>query len=141
MKDIRRVFAFHGAEHKTIFAYEKGLELTVENIRQQKRFHPRCGTSFLFVVILLGILIYSFLSWDNVVIRTLIRLLCLPLLIGVTYEINRLVGRYDNFLTIAVRAPGLWIQRLTTVEPDDDMIRTAIAAIIPVIPDNGSDKW
>ncbi|MBO4407148.1 MAG: DUF1385 domain-containing protein [Clostridia bacterium] len=141
MKDIRRVYSFHGAEHKTIFCYEKGLPLTVENVREQKRFHPRCGTSFLFVVLFIGILLYSFISWDKLWMRILIRLLCLPVLVGVTYEINRLVGRYDNFLTRILRAPGLAVQRLTVFEPDDDMIRTAIAAVTPVIPGDGSDKW
>ena len=113
----------------------------MENVRLQKRFHPRCGTSFLFVVLFIGILIYSFISWDSLWMRILIRILCLPALVGVTYEINRLVGRYDNVLTMILRAPGLWIQRLTVFEPDDDMIRTAIAAVTPVIPGDGSDKW
>ena len=141
MKDMQRVYSFHGAEHKTIYCYEKGLPLTVENIRPQMRFHPRCGTSFLFVVLIIGILVYSFISWDNVWMRILIRLCCLPILVGVTYEINRLVGRHDNLLTRIVRAPGLWVQHLTVFEPDDDMIRAAIEAVKPVIPDDGSDQW
>lgn len=141
MKDMQRVYAFHGAEHKTIYCYEKGLPLTVENIRPQMRFHPRCGTSFLFVVLLVGILVYSFISWDSVWMRILIRLACLPVLVGVTYEINRVVGRYDNVLTRIVRAPGLLVQHLTVFEPDDDMIRAAIEAVKPVIPDDGSDQW
>lgn len=141
MKDMKRVYSFHGAEHKTIYCYEKGLPLTVENVKLQKRFHPRCGTSFLFVVLFIGILIYSFISWDSLWMRILIRILCLPVLVGITYEINRLVGRYDNFLTRILRAPGLLVQRLTVFEPDDDMIRTAIEAVKPVIPGDGSDKW
>ena len=141
MKDMKRVYSFHGAEHKTIYCYEKGLPLTVENVRLQKRFHPRCGTSFLFVVLFIGILIYSFISWDSLWMRILIRILRLPVLVGVTYEINRLVGRYDNFLTRILRAPGLLVQRLTVFEPDDDMIRTAIEAVKPVIPGDGSDRW
>ncbi|MBR4866007.1 MAG: DUF1385 domain-containing protein [Clostridia bacterium] len=141
MKEMQRVYAFHGAEHKTIYAYEKGLPLTVENVRPQSRFHPRCGTSFLFVVLFIGILVYSFLTWDNIWMRIGLRLVCLPLLVGITYEINRLVGRTDNWLSRIVRAPGLWVQRLTVFEPDDDMIRAAIAAMNEVIPSDDSDKW
>ncbi len=141
MKDMQRVYSFHGAEHKTIYCYEKGLPLTVENIRPQMRFHPRCGTSFLFVVLIVGILVYSFISWNSVWMRILIRLICLPILVGVTYEINRVVGRHDNAVTRIIRAPGLLVQRMTVFEPDDDMIRAAIEAVKPVIPDDGSDKW
>ena len=141
MKDMQRVYSFHGAEHKTIYCYEKGLPLTVENIRPQMRFHPRCGTSFLFVVLIVGILVYSFISWNSVWMRILIRLICLPILVGVTYEIRRVVGRHDNAVTRIIRAPGLLVQRMTVFEPDDDMIRAAIEAVKPVIPDDGSDKW
>ncbi|MCQ2446773.1 MAG: DUF1385 domain-containing protein [Clostridia bacterium] len=141
MKDMQRVYAFHGAEHKSIYCYEKGLPLTVENIHPQMRFHPRCGTSFLFVVLIVGILVYSFISWNSVWMRILIRLICLPILVGVTYEINRVVGRHDNAVTRIIRAPGLLVQRMTVFEPDDDMIRAAIEAVKPVIPDDGSDKW
>ena len=141
MKEMQRVYAFHGAEHKTIYAYEKGLELTVENVRPQSRFHPRCGTSFLFVVLFIGILVYSFLTWDSIWMRIGLRLLCLPILVGITYEINRLVGRTDNLLSRIIRSPGLLVQRLTVFEPDDDMIRAAIAAMNAVIPPDDSDKW
>jgi len=141
MKDMRRVYQFHGAEHKSIYCYEKGLPLTVENIRPQMRFHPRCGTSFLFVVLVIGILVYSFISWDNIWMRMLIRICCLPVLVGITYEINRFIGRHDNRCTRILRAPGLLVQRLTVFEPDDDMIRAAIEALTPVIPADESDKW
>ncbi|MEG2000990.1 MAG: DUF1385 domain-containing protein [Evtepia sp.] len=141
-KDMKRVFSYHGAEHKTIFCYEKGLPLTVENARRQTRFHPRCGTSFLFVIMIVSILIFSVVSWSNVWIRMGLRLILLPVVVGITYEINRFVGRHDNALTRIVAAPGLWMQRFTTNEPDDSMLEVAIEALELVLPDQkGADLW
>ncbi len=147
-KDIYRVFQYHGAEHKTIFCYEAGLPLTVENVRIQPRHHPRCGTSFLFVVIFVSILFSSvvFGIWpiSNVWLRTLVHLILLPLMVGVTYEFNRWVGRHaqDNALAKVLTAPGLWMQNFTTNEPDDSMIECAIRALELVIPEQkGKDAW
>ena len=147
-KDIYRVFQYHGAEHKTIFCYEAGLPLTVENVRIQPRHHPRCGTSFLFVVIFVSILLSSvvFGIWPitNVWLRTLIHLLLLPLVVGVTYEFNRWVGRHvqDNGLAKILTAPGLWLQNFTTNEPDDSMIECAIRSLELVLPEEkGKDAW
>lgn len=140
--DLRKVFAYHGAEHKAIFCYEKGLPLTVENVREQSRFHPRCGTSFLFVVMIISILVFSFVSWSNVWFRMAMRILLLPVVMGIAYEINRWAGRHDNWLSTVLSAPGKALQRLTTAEPDDGMIECAIAALEPVIPaDKGKDAW
>ena len=147
MKDVERMFAYHGAEHKTIFCYEKGLPLTVENVRVQSRFHPRCGTSFLFVVVIISILVFSLVSinitmWDNVLVRIGLRLLLLPVVVALSYELNRWVGRHDNALSRVLSAPGKWLQRLTTNEPDDSMIECAIRALELVIPEEkGTDKW
>ena len=142
MKDIRRVFMYHGAEHKTIFCYERGEELTIENVRNQKRFHPRCGTSFLVLMLLIGMIISICIQVDVVWLRTLIKLALLPLTVGVGYELIKIAGRKDNWLTRLVSAPGLWIQRLTTKEPDDSMIECAIAAFLAVVPeDETSDEW
>ncbi len=146
MNDIRRVFQYHGAEHKTIFCYEAGLPLTVENVRAQKRHHPRCGTSFLFVVIFVSILLSSvvFGIWPMTAawMRTLVHLALLPLVVGVTYEFNRWVGRHDNALTRFLSAPGMWLQNFTTYEPEDGMIEVAIRAMELVIPETqGTDKW
>lgn len=150
MKDIKRTFMFHGAEHKTIFCYEKGLELTVENVRNQKRFHPRCGTSFLILMLLVGIFISFFIDplyylsfgvQPTTIIRVLIKLLVLPLIVGVGYELIKIAGRYDNIFTRIVSAPGVWLQHITTKEPTDDMIECAITALKKVIPTNQSDKW
>ena len=146
-KDIYRVFQYHGAEHKTIFCYEKGLPLTVENVRPQSRFHPRCGTSFLFVVVIISILVFSLVSlrvglWDNPWVRIGLRLLLLPVVVSISYEINRWVGRHDNLCSRILSAPGKWLQRLTTNEPDDSMIECAIRALELVIPEQkGSDTW
>lgn len=137
--DIKRVFRFHGAEHKTIFCYENELPLTVENVRIQKRFHPRCGTSFLVILIILGIIVGMFIPFTDPIIRTFCKLLTLPLVVGVGYELIKLAGRHDNLFTKIISAPGMWVQRITTKEPDDDMIRTAIAAMLEVIPENGED--
>lgn len=142
MKDIQRMFAYHGAEHKTIFCYEKGLPLTVENVRIQSRFHPRCGTSFLFVVIIISILVFSVISWSSPIIRILLRLALLPVVVGISYEINRWVGRHDNVFTAVLAWPGKQFQRITTNEPDDDMIEVGIEALKLVIPrEEGADSW
>ncbi len=145
-KDIYRVFQYHGAEHKTIFCYEAGLPLTVENVRAQSRHHPRCGTSFLFVVIFVSILFSSavFGVWPitSVWLRTLAHLLLLPLVVGVTYEFNRWVGRHDNPVTRVLTAPGMWLQNFTTNEPDDGMIECAIRSLELVLPsEQGKDSW
>lgn len=150
MKDIRRTFQFHGAEHKTIFCYEAGLELTVENVRGQRRFHPRCGTSFLILMILVSIFVSFFInplyhiifgSQPTIIVRVLIKLLILPLIVGVGYELIKLAGRHDNIITRIISAPGVWLQHITVLEPDDSMIECAIAAMKEVIPENGSDNY
>ena len=147
-KDIYRVFQYHGAEHKTIFCYEAGLPMTVENVRIQPRHHPRCGTSFLFVVIFVSIIFSSIIFgiWPitNVWLRTLVHLLLLPLIVGVTYEFNRWVGRHvqDNGLAKVLTAPGMWLQNFTTNEPDDGMIEVAIRSLELVLPsEKGKDIW
>ncbi len=139
MEDIRRTFMYHGAEHKTIFCYEKGLELTVENVRKQKRFHPRCGTSFLLIVLIVSILVSSVITWENVFVRVLLKVLMLPVTVGISYEIIKFAGKHDNWFTKIISAPGLWFQRFTTQEPDDSMIEVAIAAVKPVLPENPED--
>ena len=143
MKDIKRTFAFHGAEHKAIHCYEADLPLTVENIKQFPKAHPRCGTSFLFVVMIVSILVFSLVNWSsNTFIRFGIRIAFLPLVIGLSYEMNRFAGRYDNFFTRFLRAPGMLFQAFTTNEPDADMIEVAIDALTRVIPqDKEADKW
>ena len=158
MKEMKRVFAYHGAEHKTIRCYEAGLPLTVENVRLQTRLHPRCGTSFLLVVMVISILVFSLAS---TLLLTLIpglaamqgsflyrlimivcKLLLLPIVVSITYETNRWVGRHDNWLTRILAAPGMWMQKFTTNEPDDDMIRVGIAAVEAVLPEEeGEDRW
>ncbi|MCI1966013.1 MAG: DUF1385 domain-containing protein [Oscillospiraceae bacterium] len=140
MKDIHRLFQYHGAEHKTIFCYESGEELTVENVRRHRRFHPRCGTSFLVLMLLIGIVIGFFIPFSNPFLRTAVKLLCIPLVMGIGFELIRYCGRNENTLTKVIAAPGLWFQRITTKEPDDSMIETAIAAMKEVIPENGEDK-
>ena len=139
MSDIKRVFMYHGAEHKTIFCYENGEELTVENVRKYTRFHPRCGTSFLVIVLLLSILVSSFVSWDNVWLRVGMKVLTLPIIMSLSYECIKYAGRHDNLLTRILSAPGLWTQRLTTKEPTDDMIEVAIASMKRVIPDDPNE--
>ncbi|MBR6708234.1 MAG: DUF1385 domain-containing protein [Clostridia bacterium] len=143
MKDIRRTFQYHGAEHKTIFCYEKGLPLTVENVRKQSRFHPRCGTSFMILMLIVGIFVSMLINPEiNAFLRTGIKLLTLPLIVGIGYELIKLAGRRDNWLTRAISAPGKWMQRITVLEPTDDMIECAIAAFREVIPeDERSDNW
>lgn len=142
MKDMKRVFSYHGAEHKSIFCYEAGQELTVENVRKFSKEHPRCGTSFMFSVMIISILVFSVVSWSNPFIRMALRLALLPVVVGISYEVNRWLGRHDNWLSKIVRAPGLWFQSFTTFEPDDSMIEIAIAALREVIPDDGEkDNW
>ena len=139
MEDIKRTFMYHGAEHKCIFCYEHGEDLTVENVKKYTRFHPRCGTSFLVITLLLSIFVFSFVSWSNVFGRVFIKLLCLPITMSLAYECIKFAGRHDNWFTKILSAPGLWSQRLTTKEPTDEMIEVAIAAIREVIPENSSD--
>ena len=155
MKDMRRVFSYHGAEHKTIRCYEARLPLTVENVRKQTRLHPRCGTSFLFVVMIVSILVFSIATpilrpitpvFDtgvlNALVRVVLKLLLLPIVVSISYEFNRLVGRHDNWLTRALSAPGMWLQHLTTNEPDDSMIEVGIEALTLVLPEKeGDDRW
>ena len=158
MKDMKRVFAYHGAEHKTIRCYEAGLPLTVENVRKQTRMHPRCGTSFLLVVMILSILVFSIstsgllelfpklaLMRGSISYRLIMigyKLLLLPIVVAFSYEINRLIGRHDNWFTRIMTAPGLWFQRFTTNEPDDSMIEVAITAVNAVLPEQeGADAW
>lgn len=142
MKEIHRVFEYHGAEHKSIACYEAGLPLTVENIRPQRRFHPRCGTSFLFLVVFISIIVGSFISWDNPAIRMLLKLALIPVVVGISYELIKLAGRSDGVLTKIISAPGMWLQHITTCEPDDGQIECAIAALEAVIPeDENADRW
>ena len=158
MNEMKRVFSYHGAEHKTIRCYEAGLPLTVENVRQQTRLHPRCGTSFLLVVMVISILVFSVASSlllsavpalaamrGSFLYRMLMivfKLLLLPLIVAVTYEINRWAGRNDNGFTRILTAPGMWMQNFTTNEPDDSMIEVAIEAVKAVLPEEeGSDLW
>ena len=155
MKDMRRVFSYHGAEHKTIRCYEARLPLTVENVRKQTRLHPRCGTSFLFVVMIVSILVFSIATPIlrpitpvfnsgvlNALVRVVLKLLLLPIVVSISYEFNRLVGRHDNWLTRALSAPGMWLQYLTTNEPDDSMIEVGIEALPLVLPEKeGDDRW
>lgn len=142
MKDIRRVFSYHGAEHKAIWCYEKGLPLTVENVRKQTRLHPRCGTSFLFVVICISIIVGTVIRSDHMLIRMGLHLLLLPVIVSISYEINRWAGAHDNAFSSVLSWPGRQLQHLTTFEPDDSMIEVAIEAINAVIPEEkGADAW
>ena len=155
MGEMKRVFAYHGAEHKTIRCYEAGLPLTVENVRRQTRKHPRCGTSFLFVVLIISILVFSWASSvllsvfpiletisGKSLIMFAVKLLLLPVVVSVAYEINRVVGRFDNWLTRLLTAPGMWFQNFTTYEPDDEMIEVGIASLQAVLPEKeGDDRW
>jgi len=156
LKDIRRMFAYHGAEHKAIFCYEKALPLTVENVKIQSRFHPRCGTSFMFVIMIIGILVISVMTWVlslfpeiaalpgplSALVRIASKIVLLPLVVGITYEINRWVGRHENVFSSVLSWPGRQMQRLTTFEPDDSMIECAIESLKLVIPeDEGEAAW
>ena len=144
LEDIKRVFMYHGAEHKTIYCYEYGEELTVENVRKYSTLHPRCGTSFLINVLLISIIVFSFFGWPNPFVRLVIRLAMLPVIAGLSYELNRYVGRSssDSIFTKIVTYPGFLIQKITTKEPDDKMMEVAIAAMNKVIPQGGEDdRW
>ncbi len=142
MKDIKRVFEYHGAEHKTIFCYENGEELTVENVRKHKRLHPRCGTSFLFIVMIVSILLFSFFRWPSLPVRLITRILLLPVVAGISYEIIKWAGRSDSKLVCTISAPGLWLQKITTREPDDSQIEVAITALKNVlVEDKEADLW
>ena len=142
-KDIKRVFMYHGAEHKTIFCLEKGKELSIENVKTESRFHPRCGTSFMILMLLVGILISLLIVtlFPEVTKLTAlwvsIKILMVPFICGVGYELIKICGKYDNVITRIIAAPGMWVQRLTTKEPEDDMIEVAIASIIAVLPEDG----
>ncbi|MDR3310312.1 MAG: DUF1385 domain-containing protein [Oscillospiraceae bacterium] len=140
--DMKRVWKYHGAEHKTIFCYEKNLPLTVENARIQPRCHPRCGTSFMLIVMVVSILVFSVFRWQGVLFRIVSRLLLLPVVVAVSYELIRWTGRHDNAVTRVISAPGKALQRLTTSEPDDSMLEVALAALAEVLPEtDGADKW
>ena len=158
MAEMRRVFSYHGAEHKTIRCYEAGLPLTVENVREMSRLHPRCGTSFLLVVVVISTLVFSIASSGLLtvvpglaalqgtflyrLVMIVFKLLLLPVVVGITYEINRWAGKHDNGLTRAISAPGMWMQNFTTNEPDDSMIEVAIKAVEAVLPEEeGTDRW
>ena len=142
MKEIHRVFEYHGAEHKTIACYEAGEELTVENVRKYTRFHPRCGTSFLILVVIVSVFLYSVLPWGSIGLRVVCKLLLLPLVMGISYELLKWCGRSDNLATRIIRQPGIWVQHLTVFEPEDSMIEVAIAAVTPVLPENPEEgRW
>ena len=156
MKTMKRLYQYHGAEHKTIFCYEHGEELTVENVRKYKRFHPRCGTSFIFLTLAISILVYTLLPINSEMfieafgvskligdmLRVCCKIIFLPIVVGISYELIRIAGKYDNVVTKIISAPGLAIQRLTTKEPADEMIEVAIASMKPVLPENAEDaKW
>ena len=139
---MKRIWMYHGAEHKTIFCYEAGLPLTVENARMQSRFHPRCGTSFLFYVIFISILVFSLVRTEGTLARMGLHLLLLPVVVSLSYEVIKWAGRHDNALTAIVSAPGKALQHLTTAEPDDTMLEVAIQALTLVLPsEKGSDIW
>ena len=139
MEDIHRVFMYHGAEHKTIFCFEHGQELTTDNVRRQSRFHPRCGTSFIVLLLLVSIFVSIFIPHTLPTLsRTLIKLCCLPIVMGLGYEALKLAGRKDNLFTRVISAPGLWVQRLTTKEPTDDMIECAVIAFKDVLPEDAA---
>jgi uncharacterized protein YqhQ len=135
LKDIQRVFEYHGAEHKTIFAYEAGEELTVENVQKHSTLHPRCGTAFLLIVMLVSIVVFAFLGWPDLWLRILSRIIFLPLVAGIAYEIIRFAGKSDNRLVRMAILPGLWLQKLTTRQPDDSQVEVAIKALQAVRPD------
>ena len=142
MKDIQRVFEYHGAEHKTIATYESGDELTVENARTHSRFHPRCGTSFLLIVMVVSIIVFSCLKWGHMWQNMLYRLLLLPVVAGISYEMIKIAGRSKNRFVALLTKPGLWLQRITTREPDDSQLEVAIASLKAVLTDNREDdKW
>ncbi|MEE0866729.1 MAG: DUF1385 domain-containing protein [Clostridia bacterium] len=142
MEDIKRVFQYHGAEHKTIFCYEAGLELTPENARNMPRLHPRCGTSFLVFVMIISIIMFSFISWDNMWMRLGLRILLLPVVAGLSYEIIRWAGKSKSKVVCAISRPGMWLQKITTREPDDSQLEVAIKSMQAVLTGNKEDdKW
>ncbi|MBC6695384.1 DUF1385 domain-containing protein [Terrisporobacter mayombei] len=132
-EDIKRTFMYHGAEHKTIYCYENDLELTVENVRKFTTLHPRCGTNFLFIVMATSIILFSFFGWPNILLRVVMRILCIPIVAGISYEIIKFLGKYDNILSKIVAYPGMMLQRITTKEPNDAQIEVAIKALKAVI--------
>ena len=141
-KDMHRMYRYHGAEHKTIACYEAGDALTVENVRKYTRFHPRCGTSFLILVVIVSVFLYSVLPWSSTGLRVVFKLLLLPVVMGISYELLKWCGRSDNLATRIIRQPGIWVQHLTVFEPDDSMIEVAIAAVTPVLPEDPEDgRW
>ena len=140
MEDIRRTFCYHGAEHKTIACYEAGLPLTVENVKKHTRFHPRCGTSMMFIILIVSIVVFSFVPWKGTLNRAFMKVLFLPVVVGISYEILRYTGRHTNACTRLLAAPGLWFQRLTTNEPEDDMIEVAIASVNALLPQTIVEK-
>ena len=144
MDDMKRMFAYHGAEHKSIACYEAGEELTPENAKKFTRFHPRCGTSFLLIALIISIIVFSipFVPWDNLLLRVACKIVLLPVVVGLAYELIRLAGRHDNIFTRIISAPGLWLQRLSTKEPGLEQLEVAIASLKPVIPENKEeDRW
>jgi uncharacterized protein YqhQ len=132
-KDIERVYMYHGAEHKSIYCYESGLELTVENARQFTTLHPRCGTNFLFIVMFTSIILFSFLGWPNPIMRIIMRIICIPIVAGISYEIIKFLGKYNNIFTKIVAYPGMMLQKFTTKEPDDEQLEVALAALKAVL--------
>jgi len=142
MKDIKRVFEYHGAEHKAIFCYEYGEELTAENVRKHGRLHPRCGTSFLFIVMIVSILLFSLFTWSNIFIRLVIRILLIPVVAGISYEIIKWAGKSRSKLSCIISTPGMWLQKITTREPDDKQIEVAVEALKNVLTaDPEADNW
>lgn len=141
LKDIQRVFEYHGAEHKTIFCYESGIELTPENAAKFGRLHPRCGTNFLIVVMFVSIIVFSFMGWPGIIMRVVSRVVFLPLIAGLSYEVIKWMGRSDSKLVGILAYPGLMMQKLTTREPDESQLEVAIAALKAVIPEGGNDNW
>ena len=132
-KDIERVFQYHGAEHKSIYCYENDLELTVENARKFKRLHPRCGTNFLFIVMAVSIILFAFFGWPNPILRIFMRIICVPIVAGLSYEVIRVLGKYDNGLTKIIAYPGMMLQYFTTKEPDDEQLEVALEALKAVV--------
>ncbi|SHH22348.1 DUF1385 domain-containing protein [Tepidibacter thalassicus] len=131
--DIKRVFQYHGAEHKSIYCYEQGLPLTVENARKFSTLHPRCGTNFMFIVMIISLLVYSLFGWPNPIMRVVYRLICLPVVAGISYEIIKLAGKYDNKFMRIVVFPGMMLQKVTTKEPDDEQLEVALCALRAVL--------
>ncbi|MEG2337808.1 MAG: DUF1385 domain-containing protein [Clostridium sp.] len=141
LEDIKRTFMYHGAEHKTIFCYEAGEELTVENVKKFGRLHPRCGTNFMLTVIIVGILVFSVFGWPNLTQRIILRIVMLPLIAGISYEVIKWQGGCDSALSRIIAVPGLWLQNLTTREPEDEQIEVAIKALEAVVKEGEDDRW